>query len=71
MSAVNDFDVWFSKLPKSEQEEVLAHIFKEKVIVATEGIYTGPSGKQLIKGMYVGPYGSTSVQKCSSCGRSI
>lgn len=69
MSAVNDFDVWFNKLLKSEKEEVLAHIFKEKITVATEGLYTGPSGKQLIKGMYVGPSGSTNVQTCSGCGR--
>ncbi len=71
MSAVNDFDVWFNKLLKSEQEKVLAHIFEQKITLATEGIHTGPSGKQLTKGMYVGPSGSTSARICTGCGRPI
>ncbi|MGY3931164.1 hypothetical protein ACW5WU_09845 [Aeromonas encheleia] len=71
MSNKEIFDNWFSGLSKSEQDEILTHIFSTKLTITTEGFFSGPSGKALEKGLFTGPSGFSGRQVCGGCGRPI
>jgi len=66
MSNVTEvFNDWYSKLPVSQKQELLEHIFNTFRI--TEGFNGGPFPR-VEKGINAGPYPSTSV--CPTCKRS-
>jgi len=71
MSNKTTFDNWFNKLSQSEQDEIINHIFSTKLIIGTEGLFSGPSGKTLEKGLFTGPSGSSGRQVCGGCGRTL
>ncbi|EKF9201126.1 hypothetical protein O1B38_003395 [Vibrio cholerae] len=71
MSNKTTFDNWFNKLSKSEQDEIVIHIFSTKLVIANEGFFSGPSGNTLEKGLFTGPSGSSGRQVCGCCGRPL
>lgn len=71
MSNITTFDNWFNKLPTSEQNKLVTHIVSTRLDVIMEGYNVGPSGRELIKGLFVGPSGASSPPTCKSCGKPL
>lgn len=71
MSNISTFDNWFDKLPASEQKKLITHIMSTRLEAIMEGYNVGPSGRELIKGLFVGPSGASLGAKCQSCGKPL
>lgn len=69
MDNFQKFDAWFDTLSESEQGEIVAHIISSKLEVTLEGLFVGPSGQRIAKGLFAGPAGLLSNQTCPVCGK--
>jgi hypothetical protein len=65
------FDKWFASLTTGDQEELIAHIIKEKSgLPIMEGLFSGPYGK-IDHGALSGPLAGINRKICPSCHRPI
>lgn len=69
MSNIEIFNDWYKKLSESEQSELLSKIIESKLTLCMEGVFSGPAGVTLNKGLYSGPAGQLVSGKCVHCGR--
>ena len=69
MSVNKIFDNWFDKLSSEEKQDLLMHIFENRV-ASMEGFFSAPSG-QVIKGLFTAPTGSLGANTCPVCKRTM
>ena len=67
MTNVETLKKWFTELPESEQQQVLAFLYGKNLL--KKGLYAGPYPESLTEGLHVGPIPTSSTSGCPTCGK--